>query len=97
MQQADQPVAFRYLLHHFHGQLVLIRRDIAGGVDRRQLMLPRRDFLMLGLGGNAQLPQLIVQILHKGLYPGFNSAKVMVVQFLPLGRFCTEKGSPGKA
>ena len=79
MQQADQTVAFRHFFHHFHRQLVLIRRDVAGGVDRRQLMLPGCDFFMLGLGSNTQFPQLIVQIFHKRFDASLDRSKIVII------------------
>ena len=51
---------------------------------------------MLGLGIDAQLPELFVQILHKCHNPRLDGTKVMVIHFLTLGRAGTEKGAPTK-
>ena len=81
-----------HLLHHLHGQLVVIRGNIGGGVNRRQLVLRGGDLVMLGLGQNAQLPQLVVQLVHKGRNAGLDGAEIMIVQLLPLGRLRAETG-----
>ncbi len=65
MQQADQAVACGNLLHHLHDELVVVGGDVGGREDRRQLMLGRGDLVVLGLGEDAELPELFVQILHE--------------------------------
>ena len=51
---------------------------------------------MLGLGIDAQLPQLAVQILHKVGYSLLDVAEVMILQLLTLRRHCTEQSSAGE-
>ena len=63
VQQADKTVLAGDLLHYLHRQLVVVGGDIGGGEDRRQLVLAGRDLVVLGLGENAELPQLLVQVL----------------------------------
>ena len=46
---------------------------------------------MFRLRIDTQFPQFCVQFLHIGFYPGFDSAEVVIIQFLPLGRLCTEQ------
>ena len=43
---------------------------------------------MLCFGGNAQFPELLIQIMHVSGYAGFQDTEVMIFHFL-----CTEKGS----
>ena len=69
MQQAHEIVALGNLLHHLHGQLVVVGGNVGGGEDGSQLVLGGSDFIVLGLGQNAQLPQLVVQILHGLMAP----------------------------
>ncbi len=59
-------------------------------------MLRRRNLVMLGLGGYAQLPQFSIQFRHERRDPVLDVAEVMVFQFLSLGRFGTEQGPAGK-
>ena len=91
MQQTDQPVAGSHLLHDLHGQLVVIGGDICGGVDGRQLMLGRGHLIVLRLGQNTQLPELLIQIGHILRHTGLDSAEVMVIHLLTLGGSGTEQ------
>ena len=47
---------------------------------------------MLRLGGNAHLPQLLIQLVHEFRHPGLDGAVVVVVQLLALGRPGAEQG-----
>ena len=58
--QADQTVLGSDLLHHLHGQQVVVDGHVGGVEDGGQLMLAGGHFVVLGLGGDAQLPQLDV-------------------------------------
>ena len=91
MQQADQPVAGSHLLHDLHGQLVVVGGDVGGGVDGRQLMLGRGHLVVLGLGQNAQLPELLVQVRHILRHTGLDNAEIMVVHLLTLGGLGAEQ------
>ena len=51
---------------------------------------------MLGLGEDAQLPQLVVQVVHEPLNPGLDGAEVVVFHFLSLGGLGTEEGAAGE-
>ena len=93
VQQAHQPVLGGHVLHGLHGQLVVVRRNICRGEDGGQLVLGRSHFVVLRLGQNPQLPQLLIQILHKLCHPGLDGAKVVVVQLLALGSFGAEQRS----
>ena len=66
VQKAYESVSVSHFLHHFHGQLVMVYRDVGGVKDRSQLMLGGSYFIMLGFGRDAQLPELFVQIVHIG-------------------------------
>ena len=93
MQQADQIVLLRYLFHDLHGQLVVIRRQVGVGKYRSELMLRRSDFIMLGLGKDAELPELLVQIMHKCLHSRLDRAEVMILHLLTLGGHRAEEGT----
>ena len=49
VKQADHAVLSRNFLHDLHRQLVRIRCDVCGGIDRRQLVLGRGHLVVLGL------------------------------------------------
>ena len=59
-------------------------------------MLAGSTFVMLGLGQNAQAPQLLIQVLHEGGYAGTDGAEVVVIQFLTLGRLRAEERTAGQ-
>ena len=75
----------------FHGQLVFVTGAVGIGVDGRDLVLGRRNLVVLRLGQHAQLPQLLIQLPHERGYPGFDGAVIVVVQLLPLGGTGTEQ------
>ena len=58
-------------------------------------MLAGSDLVVLGLGGNAERPQLVVQILHIGRDGGADSAKVVLLEFLALAGGSTKEGAAG--
>ena len=96
MLQADQTVLGSDLLHHLHRQQVVVDGNVGGVKDGSQLMLAGSNFVVLGLGGNAQLPQLLVQLLHKLGDLGTNDTEVVLFQLLTLGRGGTEQGAAGE-
>ena len=93
MEQTYQTVTGSYLLHDLHGQLVVVGGHVGGGVDGSQLMLGGGHLVMLGLGQNAQLPQLLVQVGHVGRHTGFDGAEIVVVHLLTLGRLRAEQSA----
>ena len=95
MQQTGKPMLCRHPLHDFHGELVVVGGQVGGGEHGSQLMLARRGLVVFRLGGHAQLPQLLIHLLHERLYPGLQVAKVMVIQFLALGRTRAEQSAAG--
>ena len=95
MLQADQTVLVGDLPHHLHRQQVVVDGDVGGVVDGGQLMLAGGDLVVLGLGGNAERPQLVVQILHIGRDGGADSAKVVLLEFLALAGGSTKEGAAG--
>ena len=95
MEQAHQAVAVRHLLHDLHYQLVLVAGGVGVGVDGGHLMLGGGHLVVLGLAEHAQLPQLLVQVLHVGGHPGTDGAEVVVLQLLALGGLGAEQGAAG--
>ena len=95
MQQADHAVLAGDALHALHGQLVVVGGDVGGGEDGGQLVLGRGGLVVLGLGHDAQLPQLLVQFLHEVRDPRLDGAEVVVVQLLALGGAGAVEGAAG--
>ena len=95
VQQAHKPVLTRHLFHYFHCKLIVIRRDVCCGVHGRQFMLSGSHLIVLGFCKYAQLPKLIVKILHEGLYAAFNNTEIMVVHLLTLWGHSAEKRAAG--
>ena len=96
VQQADQAVLGGDLLHHLHGQQVVVDGHVGGVEDGGQLMLAGGHLVVLGLGGHAQLPQHVVQLLHESGHPGPDGAKVVLLQLLALGGRRAEQGAAGQ-
>ena len=97
MQQADETVALGDLLHRLHDELVLIVGGVGVAVDGGHLVLTGGDLVVLGLGEHAELPQLLVQLLHKGRHTRADDAEVVVVQLLTFRGLCAEQGAAAQA
>ena len=96
MLQADQTILGGDLLHHLHGQQVVVDGHVGGIEDGSKLMLAGSNLVVLGLSGHAQLPQFLVQFLHELRNLGTDDAEVMLFQFLTLGRGSAEQGAAGE-
>ena len=94
--QADQTVLGCDLAHHFHGQQVVVDGHVGGIEDGSKLVLAGSNLVVLGLGGHAQLPQLLVQFLHERRNLGTDDAEVVLLQLLTLGRGSAEQGAAGE-
>ncbi|VWM24384.1 Uncharacterised protein [Collinsella intestinalis] len=81
-------------LHLLHHEEVVIHRGVELGVDGRELMLAGRDLVVLGLGRDAERPQLVVEVLHVGRDGGADSAEVVFLELLSLARGGAEEGAP---
>ena len=90
MQQAYHVVFPCQLLHELHRYLIMVGGDIGRGVYRRELMLRGSNLVVLGLCKNAELPELLVELLHERRDAGLYCAVVVVVQLLTLGRHHAE-------
>ena len=96
MEQAHHAVLGGHIFHDLHGQLVVVAGGVGVGVDGGQLVLGRGHLVVLGLGQNAELPQLMLQVLHVLRHPGLDGAEVVVLQLLALGGFGAEEGPAGE-
>ena len=91
MQQADEIVSVGDLFHDLHRQLVLVAGGVDVGIDRGHLVLRRGDLVVLRLGQHAELPQLLVEVAHKGRDARADRAVIVVVQLLSLRRLRAEE------
>ena len=73
----------------------MVHGHVALGVNRGQLVLGGGGLVVLGLRGDAELPELGVQILHEGGDPQLQRAVIVVVQLLAFGRAGAEEGVAG--
>ena len=95
MQEAGHAVLCGELAHDLHGELVLVGGEVCGGEYGGKLVLCGGDLVMLGLCVDAELPKLLVQLLHEGCNSRLDGAEVMVIQLLTLGRARAEQGAAG--
>ena len=84
MQQADQIVAGGDELHLLHHDQVLVDGLVDLAIDGGELMLAGGNLVVLSLGGDAERPQLVVQVLHIGRDGGADCAKVVLLELLAL-------------
>ena len=85
-----------HVLHDLHGELVVVHGNVGLAEHRSALMLAGGHLVVLGLGVDAQLPQLLVQIRHEGLDAGTNGAEIVVFHLLTFGRIGAEEGASGE-
>ena len=91
MQQADKIMPVGDLFHDLHRQLVLVAGGVDVGIDRGHLVLRGGDLVVLRLGQHAELPQLLVEVAHKGRDARADRAIIVVVQLLSLRRLRAEE------
>ena len=93
VKQANQTVAGSEKLHLLHGDEIVVDRLVDLGIYRSKLVLARRDLVMLGLCGNAERPQLVIEIFHEGGNRGTNGAEIMLLEFLAFARRIAKEGT----
>ena len=96
VQQAGQAVIGCEQAHLLHGQQVLVDRPIRVREDGRQFVLGGRDLVVLGARGDAERPQLFVQLFHEVVDRGANGSEVVFFEFLALAGRGAEQRAPGK-
>ena len=90
-EQACEPVVAGQKLHLLHGEEVVVDGSRALLVDGRELVLAGRHLVVLGLCGDAQLPELVIELLHELVDGGADGAEVVLVELLALGRLAAEE------
>ena len=95
VQKALHAVLAGDAAHQLHRELVVVGGDVHGAEHRRKLVLTGGDLVVLGLRDDAELPQLVVQLLHEVVYAFFDRAEIVVVELLTLGRAGAEQRAAG--
>ena len=93
MLQANQAVVGCVEAHLFHGEQVLVDCAVGVGEQRGKLVLSRSNLVVLGLCGNTQSPQVVVDFLHELVDGGADCAEVMLFKLLALKRCSAEQGA----
>ena len=91
MLQTHQTMAICQQAHLLHGQQVVVDGAVRALVNGRQLVLGRCHFVVLRLGGNAKLPQLLVKVFHVLVDRRADGAEVMLLELLALARRIAEQ------
>ena len=96
MLQAGKTVMGGEQLQLLHGQQVVVDGQRALLEDRGELMLCRGDLVVLGLGGDAELPELVVDLLHEGVDGRADGAEVVLLELLALSGGAAKEGAAGE-
>ena len=92
--QAHQAVVAGQKAHLLHGEQVLVDGAVGVGEDGGQLVLGGGHLVVLRLGRHAQLPQLVVELLHELVHRGADGAEVVLFQLLALaGRIAEQRAA----
>ena len=94
--QADEAVVRGDRAHELHRQQVVVDRHVRNREHRRELVLARRHFVVLGLGRHAELPQRLVKLLHEVVHRGADGAEVVLFHLLALAWWRAEQRAAGQ-
>ena len=102
VQQHNETVLARDLVHHVHYHLVLVVGEVALPEDWSKFELVGSDLVVPGLQGNAEFVAFVLEILHECCDAGGNGREVVVLELLVLGggvahqcASCEDKVRPG--
>jgi len=96
MQQTHEVMSQGDFLQGIHRQLVVVGRHVDGREDRGQFVLRRRHLVVLRLGGDSELPQFVVDLVHEAGHAFVQGAEVVVLQFLASRRLGTKQRPAGQ-
>ncbi len=85
MEEAHEIMTQRHFLHGLHHELVMVRRNVGRGKDRRHFILGRRYLIVFGLRGDPHLPKLDVEVSHEISNTVFDRTEILILKFLPFG------------
>ena len=95
VQQAFQAVALGHVAQGGHDDVVVVHGQVAGLVERRDLVLAGGRLVVAGAHGHAQLVEFALHFHHAGQDALRNDPEILVAEFLPLGRARAEQRTPG--
>lgn len=95
MLEAREAIVRRIEAHLFHGEQVLVDGTVGVGEDGRKLVLRGRNFVVLGLGCNAELPQIVVELFHEFIDRGADGTEVVLIELLAFARRRAEERTTG--
>ncbi len=95
MQQALQAVAFGHIAQGGHDDMIVIHGQVAGLVERRDLVLAGGRLIVAGAHGHAQLVQFALHFHHAGKHALRDNPKILIAELLALGRARPEQRAPG--
>jgi hypothetical protein len=95
VQQAGHAVFRGDPLELLHDDMLVIVPQIRALVDRRDLELAWRDFIVAGLDRDALFVELVLGFHHESQHPLGDRAEVVVFEFLTFRRLGPEERPPG--
>ena len=95
VEQAGQTVFVGGLLHHLHGEVLVIGPEIRVLEDRGKFVLARSHFVVARLHWHAELEERGFNVGHIRQHALGNGAEILVFHFLALGGLGAEEGSSG--
>ena len=91
--QARQAVVGGEELQLLHREQVVVDGERALLEDGGELVLAGGHLVVLGLGRDRELPELVVELLHEGVDRGADGAEVVLFELLALGGCRPEEGA----
>ena len=92
VQKAHQAVVAGEQAHLLHREQVLVDGAVGVGEDGREL-IRRGHLVVLGLGGDAERPELVVELFHELVDGRADGAVVVLLELLALARRPAEQGA----
>ena len=89
--QAGKSVVRGHELELLHREEVIVDGERPLLEDRRELVLGGRDLVVLGLDRHAELPELVVDLLHEVVHRGTDGAEVVLLELLALDRLAAKE------
>ena len=96
MEEADKSVLESDLLHYLHSELVLVSTEVGGSENGSHFVLSGSYLIVLGLGVDTELPELLIEVSHISGNSRLEVGEVLVIEVLTLGGLCAEESSSGE-
>ena len=96
VKEADKAMFLSDLLHGLHDDVVVVGGNVGGKEYGGKLVLSWSNFVVLGLGKDAKLPKLFVEVIHEISDLGLDDAEVVVIKFLAFWGWSAKEGPAGE-